>query len=366
MDSLPITGLDELDEHLDALLADPSLSLNAKLFDHVRAPADRHQHPTSDPAPPPQAHRHTPAVHPGPAVLASLAIKLLGPLPFTRVLSLASEDSLVQALGSPASSANLLAMAVVHKAARTPADAALLSLMTGLLAAFLHCWLTAPQVEVGEKGGRVLGDLLDIDNDRPPQSLPPPPPVNGTRHVDDHLAVVRRAAPGQGRLWRRLFTDRDLYGLLISLCSGRHPAVADDVHQLTLAQGRVLRVLPRLAALNFTAVSGAEFPDLSSGGGLLRFAALHMVDKQDVLMHLSLLDFFEALVSVLRLTELDPPKMDALRALLRDAVADDPVLYRALRSLPERTVPEEADALRTWLRELLPSAEVRVTGWESR
>jgi hypothetical protein len=35
MDAIPLTGVDELDLHLDQLLQDSSLVLNAKLFDHV-------------------------------------------------------------------------------------------------------------------------------------------------------------------------------------------------------------------------------------------------------------------------------------------------------------------------------------------
>lgn len=35
METIPITRLEELDKHLDELVADPNIDLNAKLFDHV-------------------------------------------------------------------------------------------------------------------------------------------------------------------------------------------------------------------------------------------------------------------------------------------------------------------------------------------
>jgi hypothetical protein len=35
METVPVTGLEELDEHLDELVDDSSIDLNAKLFDHV-------------------------------------------------------------------------------------------------------------------------------------------------------------------------------------------------------------------------------------------------------------------------------------------------------------------------------------------
>jgi hypothetical protein len=35
METVPVTGLEELDEHLDELVRDPSSPLKAQLFDHV-------------------------------------------------------------------------------------------------------------------------------------------------------------------------------------------------------------------------------------------------------------------------------------------------------------------------------------------
>ena len=302
-----------------------------------------------------------------PAAIVSLTIKLLGPVPFTQVLQLASPNDLIEALESPATAANLLVMAIVHKAAARPQDIATLCSLAPLVSAFVRRWLAAPQVEVGQKGGKVLGDLLDIDCE-----LPPPPPP--TRPVDPlHTALVLRKAPGEGRLWRLLFTNPPLYTLLIELVSGRHPDTANDPHQLSLAQGRLLRILPRLASINFPAVShspvtsihftnggGEEEPSgpPRPGEGLLQYAALQMVQKSDVLMHLSLVDFFETLVSLLRVTEESPLKVETLRALLREATAGDETLKEALLGLPERTVEEEADDLRRWLGELMPGEAV--------
>jgi len=287
---------------------------------------------------------------------------------FTQVLSLASEESLIQALDSPAPAANILAMTVIHKAAANPGDVAILSLMASLVAAFIRRWLAAPQVEVGTKGGKVLGDLLDIDCE-----LPPPPPPS---QAEDNTALILRKSPGQGKLWRRLFGDKTMYLLLLDLISGRHADTSGNTHQLSLAQGRILRVLPRLAALNFQAVSQSAFvattpsrltnghgSDSSTGPkegeGLLQFAALHMVDKADTLLHLSLVDFFEVFVSLMRLTEYSAHKVETIRGILRQALADDPLLKESFEALPDRTVPEEADSLRRWLREVLPG-EVQI------
>jgi hypothetical protein len=274
------------------------------------------------------------------------------------VLSLASEESLIQALSSPAPSANLLSMTVVHKAAQSPADAAILSTMGELVAAFVRRWLVAPQVEVGQKGGKVLGDLLDVDCE-----LPPPPPSSS---ADAGMQVVLRKVPGQGKLWRRVFGDPAVYGLILGVCSGQDPATADDEKQLSLAQGRLLRVLPHLAALNFRAVASPNPTAVGlvsrTSSSLLQFAALHMIDGDDELMRLSLVDFFEAFVSLMRVTDYSTYKVETIRSLVREAAAADSHLKDALLTLPDRTVPEEADDLRRWLREIMPGEAVRIDG----
>jgi len=267
-------------------------------------------------------------------------------------------------------------MTVIEKASRTPADAAILSTMPALVSNYLRRWLVSPHVEVGQKGGIVLGNLLDIDCE-----LPPPPPPSASSDMSQ--AIVLRKSPGQGRLWRRIFLDHDVYRLVLDICSGRNPDTASDDRQLSLAQGRLLRILPRLAALNFHAVSRSEFaspvPSHFTNGAraaevesqrqravdsLLHFAALRMVDRRDRLMHLSLVDFFEAFVSLMRpgLTEYSAYKVETIRSVLREATAQDADLKKALLSLPDRIVPEEADELRRWIREVLPGEAIRIGG----
>ncbi|KAK4098133.1 hypothetical protein N658DRAFT_477654 [Parathielavia hyrcaniae] len=381
METTPISGLDELDRHLDDLIQDPSLGITPKLFDDVELQLTESNIP-------PLIHRFLPRLTvllkqytQDPAVIVSLTIKLLGPVSFVAILQLASPDGLIQALDSPAPAANLLAMAILHKAAASPQEVTLLSSVPSLFAAFTTRWLAAPQVEVGQRGGKILGDLLDIDCE-----LPPPAPT--TRPVDvTHAELVLRKAPGQGMLWNLLFRDTAMYTLLLDLISGRHPATAHSPHQLSLAQGRVLRILPRLASIDFRAVAHSDItppapvhltngtttngddgdnddnqhhqPPPSPnppqrGEGLLQYAALRMVRRSDVLMHLSLVDFFEALVSLMRVTEPSALKLETLRAVVGEAAAGDRVLREALLSLPDRTVEEEAEDLRRWVGEVVP------------
>ena len=244
-------------------------------------------------------------------------------------------------------------MAVLEKAAKSPSDAAILSVMKNLVENFIMQWLSAPQVEVGEKGSKVLGDLLDVDCELPP---PTETSVHG-------MEIALRKAPGQGMMWRRILHDREIYGLILSLCTAGPHQKGDgglDDHQLTLAQGRLLRVLPRLAALNLAAVARTDFPDLNQrftgandDGGLLFFAALRMVDKEDMLMHLNLIDFFETLLSVQRVTPYSVHKSETLRKLFRTAAEGDIGLRNAIFTLHERTVPEEAGQLKQCIADIV-------------
>ncbi|KAI2605620.1 hypothetical protein GGR54DRAFT_633462 [Hypoxylon sp. NC1633] len=345
-DTIPVTGVEELEKHLDQLLADPTLLPTHKLFDDVELQLTDANIPPLIPRLLPKITETLKQYQQDPAILCSLAIKLLGPLNFTHILSLASEESLIQALRSPAPSANILAMTVLEKAAKSPGDAAILAMMNNLVTDFLTRWLSAPQVEVGEKGSRVLGDLLDVDCDtRPPDGLS----LNG-------MEIAVRKPPGQGLMWRRIFHDHDIYDLILSLCGDG----SLSPQQQSLAQGRLLRVLPRLAALNFRAVTWSDHADLNKrhadfngNGGLLHFAALHMIDEEDTLMHLNLVDFFETLLSIQRITPYSAYKMDTLKKLVRDATAQDDRLRAAIATLPERTVPEESEDLSRFVLDIL-------------
>ncbi|VBB76822.1 Putative protein of unknown function [Podospora comata] len=384
MDNVPISGLDELNNHLDDLIQDPNLAITPKLFDDVELQLTDSNIPPLLPSLLPKLTQILQQYNDDPAVIVSLTIKLLRPISFTQVLQLASEDSLNQALTSPAPAAQLLGLTILHKASKTPTDAAILSVMPSLVTSLLTAWLSSPKVEVGQKASKVLGDLLDIDCPRPP---PPPPPAITSGTTPSHHELVLRRVPGKGELWKLIFHQPSTYNLLLDLISGRHPGTANNTSQLSLAQGRTLRILPRLAALNIDAIASSNIlaptpihltnghltdddSDTEMNGatrnenaatnppqqgeGLLQYAALRMVDKRDALMHLNLVDSFEAFVSLMRITEYSAVKEAIVKGLLRDAVPYDDMLRGALDTLPDRTVAEEADDLRAWLRVVMP------------
>jgi len=220
--------------------------------------------------------------------------------------------------------------------------------MKGVVENFLRTWLSTPHVEVGEKATKALGDLLEVDCDRRISA--------GISTKMSGLQLASGMAPGQGLLWRRIFQDREIYDMVFSLLSfdtrGTGAGQLDE-RQKSLAQARLLRVLPRLAVLDFHTITRSQFPDVearygSDEHGILYFAAVKMVDKQeDMLMHITLIDFFAEFLEMMSMTELTKPTMDYLAALVKKVATTDVTLYKSLEAMamsPE-TAPELTDLL---------------------
>ena len=56
----------------------------------------------------------------------------------------------------------------------------------------------------------------------------------------------------------------------------------------------------------------------------------------------------------MRVTPHSEYKVNVVKEILREAVADDNLLRDSLESLPDRAVEEEREGLRGWLNEVLP------------
>ncbi|KAH0599748.1 hypothetical protein MHUMG1_02538 [Metarhizium humberi] len=360
MDNIPISGLQELETHLQLLLGDPSLPFNVKLLDDVELQLTEDNIPPLLPVLLPPLTEILKSTTQDPTPLLSLTIKLLSPLSFTRTLTIADPPSLLTALSSPLPGANLLALAIIQKAAKSPSDASILSTLPEVVEMLVKSWLASTDVGVGERAARVLGDLLETDCEA----------VDNNTHIGDSRAqingdeVIKRRVPGHGRLWRLILLSRPNLTLIQHLCSpnSTHLGQPRTTHQVTISQGRLLRLLPRLCTLNIGALSHPLFQDLfvlpeeigsRAGGGLLQWAALGMVDKSDTLMHLSLVDFFETFVSVMRVSRRSA-EMDAfIRKLMVTALECDSELEGALKTLPDRTIEDEAEPLRAYITGLL-------------
>lgn len=224
-------------------------------------------------------------------------------------------------------------MTIIEKAVRSPGDTAILSIMKGVVEEFLRTWLSTPHVEVGEKATKALGDLLDVDCDR--RSI--------TTKMDG-LEITKNRTPGQGLLWRRIFHDSEIYELIFELCSSETTGTGVgqlDERQKSLAQARLLRVLPRLCALDFYTVSHTKFPTIeheyglqNDEQGLLWFAATDMVNKEeDMLMHVTVIDFFAEFLETMSVTEISQTTMEYLVRLLKMVTATDQTMYKSLEAI---------------------------------
>ncbi|KAK0742005.1 hypothetical protein B0T21DRAFT_345857 [Apiosordaria backusii] len=365
-DDVPILpGLDELNGHLHELIQDPSLAIDPKLFDDVELQLTDSNIPGLIPFLLPKLTQILKQYTGDPAVVVSLTIKLLRPISFTQAIQLASEESLIQALSSSAQAAQILGLTIIHKATSSSRDISILCAMPSLVQSLITTWLSSPNVEVGQKATKVLGDLLEIDCQTP---VPGPNPFIAAGETPAQWEPPIRRVPGHGGLWQLILHTSSTYNLLLDLISGRHPSTANNRSQLSLAQGRILRLLPRLAALNIdplasSSITGPMPAHLTNGHrdrapqpgeGLLQYAALRMVDKADPLMHRSLVDFFEAFVSLMRISGWTNSKEQIIKKVLREAVPNDDVLRGALESLPNRTVDQESEGLKRWLRAIMP------------
>ena len=358
MDNLPISGLEDLQAHIQVLVNDPAAPFNAKLFDDVELQLTEDNIPPLLPVLLPALTTILKSTTQDPTPCLTLTIKLLSPLSLTSTLQIADPPSLITALQSPLAGANHLALAILHKGAATIEEAGGVAALQGVVDALIRTWLQTEDTGVAEKAARVIGDLLETDCGFPRSA---PPRANGTANeiVFPPPSQVQQVQ-GYATLWGFIFSNRSIFTIFPKLC---YPSESRTNHQVTLSQGRLLRLLPRLATLNLRDISRTPFPDelptfpVAGGGGILQWASLYMIDKTDILMHLNLVDFFETFVSVMRVAGTRSTTLEnadrAVAELVRTAIREDTELESALRNLPNRTVQEEAEPLRQYIDGIL-------------
>ncbi|CAJ0550631.1 Ff.00g105610.m01.CDS01 [Fusarium sp. VM40] len=355
--TVPVTGLAELQAHLAELHqpGNESAPLDHKLFDDVELQLTPSNIPIIQPTLLPPLMSLLKTTTQDPTVVFTLTTKILSPLSFTQCLSLGGAESLISALQSPLPGANLLALNIIQKAATSPAEVDSLAASPDLVEELLRTWLSSPDADVGGRATRVLGSLLETDCDIIPETSATTKGVNGTGSSETEL--VKRHIPGHASLWRLVIWDRHYLEIIVSLC---RPAIIN--RQATFAQDRLLRVIPRLTALHPRAMAISPFPELfplpeyaddSIGNGLLQWASLSMVDTSDVLMHQTLIVFYESFVSIMRIAGESADKDAIVRNVVKTATSQDQELLQSLRTLPDRTVQEEAELLAKYISRIL-------------
>lgn len=224
-----------------------------------------------------------------PSVLTALLQRLLQHVPFSQVLALADPHTFLALLSSPAPSIQLLGLFLLHKASFSTGDVAIVATWNEVCKELINTTLCVNDTAVHKEANRVLLALLLVD-------LPSNTSGNGSSG---------EGSEGSGLLWRRIFSDRDIYQMILHVCSWN--GSSNSFSEKTNSQSRLLALIPSLAEMDWNAITTSNFPDLfetysigtTKASSLLDFATYGMVRlENDVMMGMLYLEYLtELLVS---------------------------------------------------------------------
>ena len=199
---------------------------------------------------------------------------------FSRVLSITPPVDFVAGLAAPSPPVNTTTLKLLQKAQYRIGDIGIVAGKPDVVGALVRLWLCSQDTAVARLAHDVISGLLQAE----------------VGSQEDTVFTERKW------MWRRMFKDRDIYGSIFSICS-LTTAGQDgqrSKREKTVAQARLLDMILRIDG---DAVRQSQIPEIEkqygvNEGGLLEFAAIHMVDyHNDVLMHLNLLDFYAMYLS---------------------------------------------------------------------
>lgn len=224
-----------------------------------------------------------------PTPLTRLIEKAVSLIPFEVLQPLITSDKLEDGLQSPLlvtqpiSPVQLLCLAYLMRASQTPSGAAFVATNEPLSRCLFEVWLLDENTEVADRALEVIVALLTVD------------------HPQSNTLIGTGMAQGQGLFWRRIFHDQALYTFTFEVTRGKE--IPLDLRGLRtpkqrqgmpgITQGRLFDFISRLAALDWTPMTTTAFREFEEAfyglqstedGGLLCYAALHMIDKNDILM----------------------------------------------------------------------------------
>lgn len=205
---------------------------------------------------------------------------------FDQVLDIQPAIDFAAGLASPSPPINSVTLSLLLKASHGRGHSEIVAGRPEAVAALIRLWLCTPDIAVADKAQRVLLGLLQAYD----------------VHTAEGAGLPQGRVFYEGLMWRRVFRDRDIYGSIFALCSlataGREGQPSK--REKTTAQARLLDLILQI---DCEALRTSQFPDIEEqygvkNGGLLDFAALYMVDyKDDVLMHMTLIDFYAKFLS---------------------------------------------------------------------
>ena len=269
---------DHVRQHLARVSEEPRTPLDMKLLDNF--PRQKLQRATWEGILR-QSIMILPQLQQEPAPLTALIDILIRPeeVSFASIMALLVPLDIVTALDIRASSSvNLVILNTLAKA-KMPSEVDNIASMPEVVFGLIRLWLCTPHTAVAQKAHETIIHLLLIS----------------TSQDEEHDSLG--ALPDKHLIWRRIFRDQDVYGLIFSTCSLVTPGDPDlfSKRDKTTAQARLLALLPEISldTIQKTQIAEVEKQYGVKENGLLEFAALHMVDyEEDFLMHITLIDFF--------------------------------------------------------------------------
>jgi hypothetical protein len=288
--------LNELSEHLQKVDQDPTTPLDTDLLERCELSTNTPEYRS-------QLWKETrplflqiaallPKLQQDPSPLTHFIVKLAVPYRFEDIKDIDFEIGLdLQAIPF-----HSLILTLLEKATSST-DAQALANRPAVMLAIVRLWLCTQDAGVATQAEDLVTSLLEVSKNEPVS-------IDGKSSLHTY---------GTGPMWRRLFSDRDIgslyyhYTSLQQLTSPPLPLLSK--RDKTISQARLLSWLPRVAAMDWNAVVSPYGLDaerevgLKEGQGLLHYAALKMVDTEDdMLMHMTLLQFYSVLITTVKAT----------------------------------------------------------------
>ncbi|KAF1947680.1 hypothetical protein EJ02DRAFT_507525 [Clathrospora elynae] len=291
----PTAVLGELSAHLQKVDEDPATQLDTALLEQCEILTNTPEYRA-------QAWKQTsplflqiaallPKLQQDPSPLTHFIVKLAGPYRFEDIKDVDFEIGLdLQAIPFHG-----LILTLLEKASASSIDAQGLANRPEVMSSVVRLWLCTTEAGVATQAEDLLIALLRVSK-------------NETASIDGESS---QHTYGGGPMWRRLFSDRDIRSLYYQYTSvsklSSPPLPLLNKRDKTIAQARVLSWLPRVAAMSWNTVTSSHSltvereAGLKEDQGLLHYAALKMVDTEDdMLMHMTLLQFFSVLITTVK------------------------------------------------------------------
>ncbi|KAL3474545.1 hypothetical protein BJX99DRAFT_231535 [Aspergillus californicus] len=277
------SSYDEVVAHLQQVQIEPSTPLDQTLLDKLKLELTESTDRKVPAALLTQISQLLPILQEDPTPITTLGIKSAAYFSFTELRAVDPPINFIAGFRAPSPPVNLLALTLLRKASHISSDAAIVAGDPELVSSLIELWLSTPSTAVAQAALDSLWALLEVD-------------------LTSTLENAKDIFGGQGLMWRRVFTDKDVYGRIFSFCS----LTADGVSGLSnreksVAQGRLMTFLVKAGQLRWDFISSPQIPDIEAqyqSQSLLHFAACKMVDKSDVLMHMTQLNFFRELLEI--------------------------------------------------------------------